>query len=58
MKVKLQKQLKLANQILTLAELARKAETEHEKVRTRGNGREELDGILRDHYPPRALRIA
>ncbi|CAM9384999.1 unnamed protein product [Ectocarpus fasciculatus] len=30
---KLQEQLKMANQILTLAELARKAETEQEKAR-------------------------
>ncbi len=33
-KGKLQEQLKMADQILTLAELARKMETEQEKVRT------------------------
>lgn len=36
MKGKLEEQLKTANQILTLAELARKMETEQEKVQVRG----------------------
>lgn len=42
-KGKLQEQLKIANQILALAELARKEETEQEKVRVHRSARQRHD---------------